>query len=150
MGNWRLSAPLAIILVSSATEDVTYAAAQELTPLTGIIGQSEETYPLLRCAALYQSFVEWAGPKVLGQGQVDKYQAATAALLNAAISIRMENSGDTFAGASEGAALDVSNIADLYILRMRANYAASGQAFGSDPLIRSDMSVCNLIIGGGS
>ena len=40
---------------------------------------------------------------------------------------------------------DVRNIADLYLARMEANYASSGQAFGEDDVIQSDMTLCKSI-----
>jgi hypothetical protein len=56
-----------------------------------------------------------------------------------------QESGNTMETDVELVAESASNIAELYLARMRSNYAAQGEAYGQDELIKSDMFVCQII-----
>ena len=54
-----------------------------------IIGGAEETYPLVRCAGLYLSVLEWAGEDRLGKETADNSKLTVANLLKLAVASRM-------------------------------------------------------------
>ena len=122
------------------------AFAQEMSPLSELIASgSEETYPLVRCAGLYLSGLEWAGEDRLGKDTSSQIKSTVAHIVDLAVEMRKKDLGN---GAETSVLRDVRNISDGYLVRYEANYASSGQAWGSDSLWQSDTDVCNLLLGG--
>ena len=42
-------------------------------------------------------------------------------------------------------AQNARSVADLYLARMKSNYAAQGEAYGQDELIKGDMFLCQIV-----
>jgi hypothetical protein len=122
------------------------AFAQEMSPLSELIASgSEDSYPLVRCAGLYLSGLEWGGENRLGKDTTLKIKSTVAHIVGLAVDLRTKDLGD---GAEASVLRDVRNISDGYLARYEANYASSGQAWGNDGLWQSDTDVCNLLLGG--
>jgi hypothetical protein len=107
-----------------------FASAEELKSLDeAILSGSEETYPLVRCAGLYLSVLEWAGEDRLGKETSDNSKVTVANLLNLATEMRQPALGS----AAEASVMrDIRAISDIYLERYQTNYASYGEAFGQD------------------
>lgn len=136
----RTLACFAAILIASPV------TAQTMKPLRDAVDQAAAPYPFSRCAGLYQSLMEWTGEERMGKETWDTMDQSRLLLIGLSATIAQEKAGGTFEQHAELAARDVRNIADLYLGRMEKNYATSGQAFGEDPLIQSDMPFCREIV----
>jgi hypothetical protein len=128
---------------------VLQAAGQELLPLEQLMkrptDQLEASYPFVRCAAYYKGTIEYVGTTNLpSQAVADSHKAST---LNAfaAVKIRAAKRGGSPNDYVDQVMDDVNRIVGAYQARMRRNYAMSGQAFGDDPLITSDATVCKAL-----
>jgi hypothetical protein len=120
-------------------------AAQSLRPLLEVAPQAEASYPLVRCAGLYWALKEWTGTNVLGPKAFAAYDDNIRNLMYFATLIRVGNTGGAFDAVSTNVARDTNNIVKLYLARIKANYAATGQGFGDDFLIRDDLELCTKI-----
>jgi hypothetical protein len=123
----------------------TVSWAQELKPLEqAIIDGAEETYPLVRCAGLYLSVLEWAGEDRLGPDTSQNTKLTVANLLNLAVELREPTLG---AAAEQSVMRDIRTISDAYLSRYESNYALSGEAFGQDPMWNADNDICVKLLG---
>lgn len=124
----------------------TVCSAQEMRPLDQLLGNTANPYPFQRCAGLYQALMEWVGQDRMGEATFRQTETGMKSLLAAAILISIE---DGIGGGTENATQvtlrDTRNIADLYNARFKQNYAVTGQAFGEDILIQSDLLLCKDI-----
>ena len=60
-------------------------------------------------------------------------------LMTAAVGIRMQNKEGTVEALSQDVESSVDLVTNLYVQRLKDNYARIGQAFGADPLVRNDL-----------
>ncbi len=122
-------------------------ASQDLKPLKDVISVSSPVYVPTRCAGLLTAMMEWTGQVRIGQETWQLMKSAVETHLAVATLIALPDSGNTVEKMSTIILRDASNIADLYVERMKRNYAAGGQAFGDDSLIRSDLVLCENLEG---
>jgi len=119
------------------------ATAQTMQPLSEILAvEYEQTYPLIRCAAFYQSSIEWAGKKRIGQTTFERYNDAIKNLLALSVFLRSQKSKINIENAQEITLRDTRKISDLYLKRYKINYATTGQAWGSDTMWKGDLQIC--------
>jgi len=86
--------------------------------------------------------LDYIGTEKLSAEAVASSQKASALNAFAATKIRASNRGGSPKDYIDQVMADVFRIVSIYDARMRNNYAASGQAFGDDPLITSDAMIC--------
>lgn len=123
----------------------TPALSQSLKPLRDAIRDgSEETYPVVRCAALYLSVLEWAGEDRLGPETSQRTKLTVANLLKLATTMPEPSAGSE---AEASVLRDIRAISDIYLDRYRTNYASVGEAFGQDELWSADSDVCLTLFG---
>jgi len=121
------------------------AHSEAMLPLQeNIESGAEQTYPLVRCAGLYLSNLEWAGDEQLGLETATKTKLTISNLIELAIKLRSPNLGES---AEESVYRDIRNISDIYLIRYEANYATTGEAWGSDAMWESDISICRTLLG---
>ena len=119
--------------------------AQEMQPLSELIASgSEDTYPLVRCAGLFLSGLEWAGEIRLGPTESIKVKTVVGNIVEIATEMRKSSLGD---GARVSVLRDVGNVSDAYVSRYKKNYATTGQAFGLDEMWQADTDLCVLLLG---
>jgi hypothetical protein len=85
------------------------------------------------------------GLLIVDKGCCFTRNAATARQQRSGQSAFNQESGNTMETDVEIIALTARSIANLYLARMRSNYAAQGEAYGQDELIKSDMFVCQIV-----
>jgi hypothetical protein len=105
---------------------------------------ADVSYLPVRCAALFYSIYLYAGETALGEETAARYVQAVETLLRLAAVVR------TFSGtppevASQQVMQEANRIADLYIERYQANYAARGLPFSPDPIWDADVAVCRRL-----
>ena len=127
------------------TPAVSVAQAQEMRPLGEILETAAAPYPSTRCARWYQALMEWTGKERFGDEVWMTVDTARRSVFLHSVLIFNQESGNTMETDVELVAESASNIADLYLARMRSNYAAQGEAYGQDELIKSDMFVCQIV-----
>ena len=123
------------------------AFAQEFKSLKSIVADDPATtYPLVRCGAMYQAIMERIGYERLGE---EKWalndEVRTSLLLFSSLLLKEELPTTSIEEISEITANDARRIADIYIQRMNNNYAMTGEAYGSDELIISDLTSCKQL-----
>lgn len=118
--------------------------AQDMLPLEDLMDDASSVYTPTRCAALYQAILELTEAQQVDEEiwqdlSEDQEQMAYVAayILNHDLAGSMDE-------AIMVVARDIQNITNIYLQRMEMNYSLSEQAFESDPIIRSDIAVCNL------
>lgn len=121
------------------------ARAEGLQPLTEVVEHAAKPYPHARCAALHQAMMEWIGKNRMGDDLWETSDTFRQQQILESVVIYQQESGGTMEETVEVVVRDVRNIADLYLKRMEANYAAVGQAFGDDKLITGDLEFCQAI-----
>jgi hypothetical protein len=122
------------------------AKSEEMIPLADLIANgSEQTYPLVRCAGLYLSGLEWAGEARMGEEATTQTKLVVARLIDLATEMRSVSLGDA---ASDSVLRDIRLISDMYLVRYETNYASTGQAWGLDAVWTSDSDVCDILLGG--
>lgn len=124
------------------------SSAQEMRPLVDAMANAAEPYIPARCGAMYQAMMEWTGETRLGAEAWAAMGNARERFIYAAAVLAQERSGGTLDASASATIRDVRNIADLYIERLEANYALTGQAFAEDSLIRSDLQFCQMLAEG--
>jgi hypothetical protein len=102
------------------------------------------SYPLVRCAAFYNGVVGYAGAR-MGDDVVKASREAATTLFGLAVLMRAQNERGQVDGIREETLKSFNLITDIYIDRMRRNFATRGEAFASDPLISGDMQLCKEI-----
>jgi hypothetical protein len=86
--------------------------------------------------------VGYIGAKSLSDEAVASSRKASSLNAFAATKIRASNRGGIPNDYIDQVIGDVNRIVSIYDARMRKNYATSGQAFGDDPLITGDATIC--------
>jgi len=127
------------------TPTVSAAQAQEMRPLGEILETAAAPYPSTRCAGWYQALMEWTGKERFGDEVWMTVDTTRRTLFLHSVLIFNQESGNTLETDVRLVAEGTTNIADLYLARMKSNYAAQGEAYGQDELIKSDMFVCQLV-----
>jgi hypothetical protein len=107
--------------------------------------EREQSYPFVRCAGLYMAALGYAGTKVLGQATADGYKESIVMLSYGAMVLRSKRTGGDPMDYEDQVTKDRNAIFQIYVDRMHANYAATGQAFMSDDLIKSDLTLCKYL-----
>lgn len=124
------------------------SSAQEMRPLVDAMANAAEPYVPTRCGALYQAMMEWTGETRLGAEAWAAMDSARERFIYVAVALAQEDTGGTLEASAQTTVRDVRNIADLYIERLEANYASTGEAFAQDPMIRSDLQFCQMLADG--
>jgi hypothetical protein len=125
-----------------------YAQQSELIPLQQYLDLPADrqvlTYPLVRCAGMHLGLVTYGiANKAPDQGESGVRTAY--ALLTVASLIRVHNNEGTQEEINQNVADSAKLVSNLYVQRLKDNYARIGQAFGSDPLVLSDLELCKVI-----
>lgn len=127
------------------------AKAQQLRPLTELIGDADITLPLLRCSGLYLAMTDRFDKTRMGESLWNNAEESRKKLLVIAAVLRQKQSGDTYTANVDNSTRDMINVADLYIERMKNNFARSGQDYNEDSDINDDskiafdLKVCKVI-----
>ena len=127
------------------TPAVSVAQAQEMRPLGEIFETAAAPYPSTRCAGWYQALMEWGGKERFGDEAWMTMDTARRSVFLHSVLIFNQESGNTMETDVEIIALTARSIANLYLARMRSNYAAQGEAYGQAELIKSEMFVCQIV-----
>jgi hypothetical protein len=106
---------------------------------------AEETYPIIRCAGLYLSVLEWAGEDRLGKETSDRTKLSVASLIEMATKMREPSIGPD---AQDSVLRDFRGVSDLYLKRYQMNYASAGEAFGQDVMWKADNDTCQILFSG--
>lgn len=122
----------------------TVAMSQDMLPLEELIDEAAPSYTPTRCAALYQAIMEWGGEQQLGTDLWQRTESDREYMALMAVFLLQDRAGGSLEDSSIVVARDIRNIADIYLERMENNYASSGQAFNTDPVMSGDISVCRL------
>jgi hypothetical protein len=133
------------VVVLMLTPAVSDAQSQEMRPLSEILETAAAPYPSTRCAGWYQALMEWGGKERLGDETWITTDTARRSVFLHSVLIFNQESGNTMETDVELVAQSARSIADLYLARMKSNYAAQGEAYGQDELIKSDMFVCQIV-----
>lgn len=122
----------------------TLAISQDMLPLEELLNDAAPSYTPTRCAALYQAIMEWAGEQQLGDDLWQRSESDRQYMALMAVIMLQDRIGGSLNDTGMVVARDIRNIADIYLERMENNFATSGQAFNTDPVMRGDISVCRL------
>jgi hypothetical protein len=122
----------------------TSAMSQDMLPLEELIDDAAPSYTPTRCAALYQAIMEWGGEQQLGTDLWQRTESDREYMALMAVIMLQDRIGGSVEDISMVVARDIRNIADIYLERLEHNFATSGQAFNTDPVMRGDISVCRL------
>ncbi|WP_420392758.1 hypothetical protein [Acuticoccus sp.] len=124
-------------------------AQQELEPLQRYLQRPPEqlnaSYAFERCAGLHLGVLDYGGAFLPLQLQQNSQQLVVL-LTRVATTLRVHGAAADLDAMTKYVVDDVDRIAKLYHSRMKNNYAASGEAWGSDPTIQSDLIACNVVI----
>lgn len=136
-----------LAIVGSA---VTAQIASELDhgwqPLLGLVEESESTYPLKRCAGLYQSLLDYIGSENMSDKAFDDTDTSLKALITAA-SVYDRKKG------SEGSAADLMKLsmsqardfAERYVAMYKIQQEQTGHPFKHSEFIMTDFQVCHAL-----
>lgn len=120
--------------------------AQELRSIRELADNSAATYPYIRCGAMHQAMMERIGFDRMGEEKWQQTEEMRMMLfMVAGLILQSELPNVSTNEIGNITARDGRRIADLYDTRMNNNYAATGQAFGSDAVIRDDLEFCKLL-----
>lgn len=136
-----------LIAVTPLATSLSYPAhSQEMIPLEKALVDSSPGYFPTRCAALFNALLAWIGEERMGEEKWISMNSAVTFLMEVAEAVIQENMKASPEAARNIVVRDTANIRDLYIERMKRNYAAQGQAFGRDSLFLSDLQLCKLLL----
>ena len=107
--------------------------------------EREASYPFVRCAGLDLAVLAYAGTERLGEKTSQEYREMIVDLSLAAGILRADKTGGGPLDYQEKIRAERERISQLYVDRMYANYAATGQAIMNDSLIKSDLTLCKQI-----
>ncbi|MEX0970390.1 MAG: hypothetical protein WD046_08120 [Paracoccaceae bacterium] len=141
MKNLMRCAVVALMLAPAAT----FAQTVELKPLNELLETAAAPYPSTRCAGWYQALMEWGGKRRFGAEAWEDMDTSRRNLILYSSLIFNQASGNSYevdVGLTSG---NVRHVADTYLERMRGDYIATGEAFGQDELIKSDISTCRIV-----
>jgi hypothetical protein len=134
---------LVVAMVLLAPVDAT---AQRMVPLVEIPNSSPHSYPAVRCAALYHGVMEWVGNGGMEEENWYAMYQARDLMVRFSTLVLNEETGGTLEGSFEATVEEVYQIADRYILRLKRNFALTGQAFGQDAVIEKDLKFCDYVL----
>ena len=150
----RLVAQRYLLVTLLAASFAATAHAQELRPLTEYLALPKDrqnmSYLGARCAGLYQGIWDYGGAGLAADTQ-ETTKTAITILMRWAVLLRLQTQGartgltpdvDSIA---EQVMKEIGMIADRYLARIEHNYT-TGEAWGSDTLIQSDMSLCGPLV----
>lgn len=120
------------------------AEANDLRPLVDL-PDAEQSYRFVRCAGLWSAILTWTGSDVAGEHVTRATEESVGTLNLAALLHRFKSSGADVDLLTAHILRDGANISDLYLKKFEANYASMGEAFGSDPLVHSDLAACQIV-----
>lgn len=124
------------------------AQGEVLVPLDeAIAGGAAPAYPYLRCAGLYFAVAKWGGRQRMGEDWLRNAVQASAQMSALATVIHSREIGSSEVEGLSYVTDVRDRIAELYIERWEANYAASGHAWAGDPLFDADSQICRSIVG---
>ena len=122
-----------------------YVNAEEMDSLESVLlGQPEESYQHVRCAALYLENVEWGG-QALDEATYNDTRAVILALMLVATRERSKRMDSDLAHLATIVNADVREIANLYAENYRQSYAQRGAAWDGNPIWESDAATCKPI-----
>jgi hypothetical protein len=127
------------------TPAVSAVQAQEMRPLSEVLETAAAPYPSTRCAGWYQALMEWAGKERFDDETWATMDAARQSVFLHSVLIFNKESGNMIETDVELIAQNARSVADLYLARMKSNYAAQGEAYGQDELIKGDMFLCQIV-----
>ncbi|MCF3935026.1 hypothetical protein L1787_16600 [Acuticoccus sp. M5D2P5] len=126
------------------------ASAQEFQPLSEYIERPPEdqvsSYIFERCAGLYQGILAY-NPTRMTDEVSERFEQSIAIVALVAVKLRekasiTETPPDVLTNST---ANDIVRIAEIYLDRIKNNYATTGQAFADDALITGDLDTCRQI-----
>ena len=136
---------LALVFAASGPLLAQSSSAEGLRPLDDTVTDRTETsYPIIRCAAFYNSLIEWAGQQ-LDEQTFDVSKSAAESLLFVGVLLRSGKSADSIEHLSEVVMQDTSQITDLYLENFRRSYAATGNAWEGNSVWERDLETCEPI-----
>ena len=144
----HISTTIFTLVVSLGSANM--SGAQEMLSLSAALEKgAAQAYGFERCAGAWRAgawraIQEWGGQSQWGE-QYKEFDMQRTAMNVAAIVAHKEKglSQKEAVGANRRA---VENIYALYTERFRKNYASSGQAFGNDELVKSDVEACKVFV----
>lgn len=134
-----------LIVVALGATLASSSKAQQFQRLEAIQEDVALPYIPTRCAALYQAIMEWSGETRLGNELWHQTDEIRSNFIVIAALAAQQSQGGSVEQVTNGIVRDVRNIADIYLDRFEGNYAASGQAFDGDLVIRSDLDYCRVV-----
>ena len=109
---------------------------------------ADPVYSLTRCAGLYLSIFEWAGPTRLGQANADAIRNSVVSLNALATTAIVQTSEVSEETATSDADEKIRGHANIYIKHFQAVSSVVGKAFLSDELIKNDGATCQSLLAG--
>lgn len=132
----------------------TALAETQLEPLEDILNrpkdQIEVGYPFIRCASLFNGMIGYGGAN-FGDEMLASLKSNYTNTSVVAVLVRINHAKEKGLPTievnkrSDRANLEISRLTDVYINRLERNFASSGQAWGSDPLISGDLEICKAV-----
>lgn len=128
-----------------------HAIAQdsEIRPLTEYLqlpqDRKEEAYPFIRCVGLFRGIFRYGGAS-FSEEEAYRTQTASAAMTLVAFGYRT-NKHPSISGEDVASQIgfEIENIELAYSNRMEQNFARTGEAWGADETIQSDLRICGEI-----
>ena len=131
--------------------NVGYANGQEATlrPLTEYLqrpdNRTENGYPFVRCADLFRGIFRYGGA-TFSDELAASTQAGNEVMMLVAFAHRLSKSPDQPPEKLiEQIGKEIEEIEILYADPMQSNYVRTGEAWGSDPTISSDLDICGEV-----
>lgn len=146
---WKKRLAWAVVFAVGLFAPAKAPSAQPLTPLADYLSLPAERraapYPMIRCAGLHFGLLDYGGasfpPDVLRRSQ-----EAVTLLVRAAVVIRTTETGGEHEGHLRAVMGSVNHIAAIYRTRVQANFDRTGEAWGNDALVQSDLMTCRSIV----
>jgi len=109
----------------------------------------EPGYPYVRCGGLWESFLTYIDTEVfvdvVGEEKLEQYRFLAVLMISEANNNLSNRGSGELLDYLDKVLQETARFRDLYVGRMRRNYAATGEAFSYDNLILSDLTVCTQI-----
>lgn len=125
------------------------AQSSELRPLAEYLqlprDRKEEAYPFIRCVGLFRGVFRYGGSN-FSEEEVSQTKATNAAMALVAYRYRT-NKNPTISenDVVSQIGFEIENIEREYSNRMDRNFTLTGEAWGSDETISSDLEICGEI-----
>ncbi len=107
---------------------------------------SDDSYPLVRCAALFYSVIDYSAGADFQAGTVARSKRAFTFLTEGAAALKVQSGGIDQQTAWYEVARDLTDLTAAYKSRYALNVKASGQAFADDPAWLSDRALCTAML----